>query len=64
MVLFLGSATEDNETLRSTRANFDETVQSEKLCLDQEHFPAKAVQEDYHMPDVITVRVQTGKCWF
>ncbi|KAK2517028.1 Iqub [Columba livia] len=54
-----GSVIEDNETLRSTGANLDETIQSEKLCLDQERFPGKAVQEDYHMPDVITVRVQT-----
>uniref|UniRef100_A0A8C0C2M0 IQ motif and ubiquitin domain containing n=1 Tax=Buteo japonicus TaxID=224669 RepID=A0A8C0C2M0_9AVES len=61
LVLFLGSMIEDDEALRRTRANFDETIQSEKLCLDQEHFPGKAVQQDYHMPDVITVRVQTGK---
>ncbi|KAM6091243.1 LOW QUALITY PROTEIN: IQ motif and ubiquitin-like domain-containing protein [Theristicus caerulescens] len=54
-----GRMIEDDEALRRTRANFDETVQSEKLCLDQEHFPGKAVQQDYHMPDVITVRVQT-----
>ncbi|KAM7127675.1 IQ motif and ubiquitin-like domain-containing protein isoform 2-T3 [Ciconia maguari] len=54
-----GSMTENDEALRRTRANFDETIQSEKLCLDQEHFPGKAVQQDYHMPDVITVRVQT-----
>ncbi|XP_071659468.1 IQ motif and ubiquitin-like domain-containing protein [Patagioenas fasciata] len=54
-----GSVIEDNETLRSATANLDETIQPEKLCLDQEHFPGKAVQEDYHMPDVITVRVQT-----
>lgn len=64
MVLFLGSMIEDDETLRSTRANFDETIQSEELRLDQERSPGKAVQQDYHMPDVITVRVQTGKCWF
>lgn len=64
LVLFLGSMIEDDEALRRTRANFDETIQSEKLCLDQEHFPGKAVQQDYHMPDVITVRVQTGKCCF
>ncbi|XP_076185980.1 IQ motif and ubiquitin-like domain-containing protein isoform X4 [Aptenodytes patagonicus] len=54
-----GSMIEDDEALRSTRANFDETIQSEELCFDQEHFPGKAVQQDYHMPDVITVRVQT-----
>ncbi|XP_075349299.1 IQ motif and ubiquitin-like domain-containing protein isoform X1 [Mycteria americana] len=54
-----GGMTENDEALRRTRANFDKTIQSEKLCLDQEHFPGKAVQQDYHMPDVITVRVQT-----
>ncbi|XP_052646438.1 IQ and ubiquitin-like domain-containing protein isoform X4 [Harpia harpyja] len=54
-----GSMIEDDEALRRTRTNFDETIQSEKLCLDPEHFPGKAVQQDYHMPDVITVRVQT-----
>ncbi|XP_064302372.1 IQ and ubiquitin-like domain-containing protein [Phalacrocorax carbo] len=54
-----GSMIEDCEAFRRTRTNFDETIQSEKLCLDQEHFPGKAVQQDYHMPDVITVRVQT-----
>ncbi|KAM9292682.1 IQ motif and ubiquitin-like domain-containing protein [Morus bassanus] len=54
-----GSMIEDGEALRRTRANFDETIQSEKLCPDEEHFPGKAVQQDYHMPDVITVRVQT-----
>ncbi|KAM9633983.1 IQ motif and ubiquitin-like domain-containing protein isoform 2-T4 [Morphnus guianensis] len=54
-----GSMIEDDEALRRTRTNFDETIQFEKLCVDQEHFPGKAVQRDYHMPDVITVRVQT-----
>lgn len=51
---------EDNETLRKTGPNFDETVQSE----NQEPFPGEVIAEDYHMPDVITVSVQTGKCWF
>ncbi|XP_071597116.1 IQ motif and ubiquitin-like domain-containing protein [Heliangelus exortis] len=50
---------EDNETLEKTRAGFDETVRSEEKHLDQEHFPGEAVQKDYHMPDVITVRVET-----
>ncbi|XP_053909856.1 IQ and ubiquitin-like domain-containing protein isoform X2 [Cuculus canorus] len=54
-----GNTVEDNETLRRARANFVETVQAEKSCLGQEHFPGKAVQQDYHMPEVITVRVQT-----
>ncbi|XP_042648469.1 IQ and ubiquitin-like domain-containing protein isoform X2 [Tyto alba] len=50
----------DDEALRRTRDDFDETIQSEKLCLDQEHFPGRAVQQDYRMPDVVTVRVQTN----
>ncbi|KAM6302037.1 IQ motif and ubiquitin-like domain-containing protein [Podargus strigoides] len=54
-----GSMIEDNEALGRTRANFDETIQSEKLSLHEERFPVQAVQQDYHMPDVITVRVQT-----
>ncbi|XP_037244809.1 IQ and ubiquitin-like domain-containing protein [Falco rusticolus] len=54
-----GNMIEDNETLRRTRANFDETILSEQLYLDQECFPGKAVQQDYHMPDALTVRVQT-----
>ncbi|XP_054029756.1 IQ and ubiquitin-like domain-containing protein [Dryobates pubescens] len=53
-----GSMIEDAEALKRARANSDETIQSEKLYLDQEAFPGKAVQQDYHMPDVITVRVQ------
>lgn len=57
LVLFLVSTTEDNETLTKTN---DEAVQSE----NQEHFPGEVIQQDYHMPDVITVKVQTGKCWF
>ncbi|KAM9246548.1 IQ motif and ubiquitin-like domain-containing protein [Leptosomus discolor] len=54
-----GSMIEDDEARRRTGADNFETIQSEKLCLDQEHFPGKAVQQDYRMPDVITVRVQT-----
>lgn len=44
-----------------SRAEFHETIQSEKLCLDLELLPSKAAQQGYHMPDVITVRVQMGK---
>ncbi|XP_042648465.1 IQ and ubiquitin-like domain-containing protein isoform X1 [Tyto alba] len=55
-----GSMIVDDEALRRTRDDFDETIQSEKLCLDQEHFPGRAVQQDYRMPDVVTVRVQTN----
>lgn len=45
-----------------SRAEFHETTQSEKLCL--EVLPSKAAQQDYHMPDVIAVRVQMGKWHF
>nr|XP_002190741.4 IQ and ubiquitin-like domain-containing protein isoform X1 [Taeniopygia guttata]XP_030112500.3 IQ and ubiquitin-like domain-containing protein isoform X1 [Taeniopygia guttata]XP_030112523.3 IQ and ubiquitin-like domain-containing protein isoform X1 [Taeniopygia guttata]XP_030112532.3 IQ and ubiquitin-like domain-containing protein isoform X1 [Taeniopygia guttata] len=50
------SMIEDNEMPRKIGPNSDETVQSE----DQEHFPGEVIQQDYHMPDVLTVRVQTG----
>ncbi|OWK59154.1 IQ and ubiquitin-like domain-containing protein [Lonchura striata] len=50
------SMIEDNEMPRKIRPNSDETVQSE----NQEHFPGEVIQQDYHMPDVLTVRVQTG----
>ncbi|XP_068020343.1 IQ motif and ubiquitin-like domain-containing protein isoform X3 [Melanerpes formicivorus] len=59
-----GSMIEDAEALRRARADSDETIQSEKLYLDQEDFPGKAVQQDYHMPDVITVRVQRDSASF
>ncbi|XP_040405704.1 IQ and ubiquitin-like domain-containing protein isoform X2 [Cygnus olor] len=54
-----GSIIEDNKTLMWSMATFHETIQSEKLHLDLGHFPRKAVQQDYCMPDVIPVRVQT-----
>ncbi|XP_009068156.1 PREDICTED: IQ and ubiquitin-like domain-containing protein [Acanthisitta chloris] len=50
---------EDNETLRRPGPNFDENIQSDELCLDHERFPGAVFQQDYHMPDVITVRVET-----
>ncbi|XP_068045950.1 IQ motif and ubiquitin-like domain-containing protein [Anomalospiza imberbis] len=50
------SMIEDNEAPRKTGPNSDETVQFE----NQERFPGELIQQDYHMPDVITVRVQTG----
>ncbi|RMC10208.1 hypothetical protein DUI87_13009 [Hirundo rustica rustica] len=50
------SLIEDNESLWNTGPNFEETVQSE----NKECFPGEVTQQDYHMPDVITVRVPTG----
>lgn len=51
-----GSIIEGTQTVMWSRAEFHETTQSEKLCL--EVLPSKAAQQDYHMPDVIAVRVQ------
>ncbi|XP_005519284.1 PREDICTED: IQ and ubiquitin-like domain-containing protein [Pseudopodoces humilis] len=48
------STTEDNETVRKSGSNFDGTVQPE----NQGGFPEKVIQQDYCMPDVITVRVE------
>ncbi|XP_035415308.1 IQ and ubiquitin-like domain-containing protein isoform X4 [Cygnus atratus] len=59
-----GSIIEDNKTLMWSMATFHETIQSEKLHLDLGHFPRKAVQQDYCMPDVIPVRVQTDSDTF
>lgn len=53
-----GSIIEGTQTVMWSRAEFHETTQSEKLCL--EVLPSKAAQQDYHMPDVIAVRVQMG----
>eukprot|EP00076_Gallus_gallus_P017818 XP_015137639.1 IQ and ubiquitin-like domain-containing protein isoform X4 [Gallus gallus] len=53
-----GSVIEGTQTVMWSRAEFHETTQSEKLCL--EVLPSKAAQQDYHMPDVIAVRVQMG----
>ncbi|XP_015484663.1 IQ and ubiquitin-like domain-containing protein isoform X2 [Parus major] len=50
------SMTEDNETVRKSGSNFDGTVQPE----NQGGFPEKVIQQDYRMPDVVTVRVETG----
>lgn len=58
----LGSVIEGTQTVMWSRAEFHETTQSEKLCL--EVLPSKAAQQDYHMPDVIAVRVQMGKWHF
>ncbi|OXB71202.1 UNVERIFIED_CONTAM: hypothetical protein H355_010138 [Colinus virginianus] len=54
-----GSIIESTQTVMWGRDEFHEAIQTEKLCLDLELLPRKAAQQDYHMPDVITVRVQT-----
>nr|XP_009685640.1 PREDICTED: IQ and ubiquitin-like domain-containing protein isoform X1 [Struthio camelus australis] len=54
-----GSVIEDKANLAGTGAKSPETIQSEVLCLGPEHLSRKAMQQEYHMPDVITVRIQT-----
>ncbi|KAL9853445.1 IQ motif and ubiquitin-like domain-containing protein isoform 2-T5 [Geothlypis trichas] len=44
------SMIQDNGTPRNTWPNFE----------NQECLPGEVIQQDYHMPDVITVRVETG----
>ncbi|XP_021240471.1 IQ and ubiquitin-like domain-containing protein isoform X3 [Numida meleagris] len=53
-----GSIIESTQTVTWSWAEFHETIQCEKLCLDLGVLPSKAAQQGYHMPDVITVRVQ------
>ncbi|XP_062457638.1 IQ and ubiquitin-like domain-containing protein isoform X2 [Rhea pennata] len=54
-----GSVIEGNENATGTGTKSPETIQSGVLCLDPDHFFRKAIQQEYHMPDVITVKVQT-----
>ncbi|XP_025968844.2 IQ motif and ubiquitin-like domain-containing protein isoform X2 [Dromaius novaehollandiae] len=54
-----GNVIEDNENPTGTVAKSPETIKSEVLCLDPERSSRKAIQQECHMPDIITVRVQT-----
>ncbi|XP_065599578.1 IQ motif and ubiquitin-like domain-containing protein isoform X2 [Cyrtonyx montezumae] len=54
-----GSIIESTQTVMWGRDELNEAIQTEKLCLDLELLPVKAARQDYRMPDVITVRVQT-----
>ncbi|XP_019364817.1 PREDICTED: IQ and ubiquitin-like domain-containing protein [Gavialis gangeticus] len=58
--LFQGRMIEDSETLLSIGVRPHETVQIEMLSLDPENYPIRPIklQQEYNMPDVITVRVE------
>ncbi|KAM8974338.1 IQ motif and ubiquitin-like domain-containing protein [Pelodytes ibericus] len=62
-ILFEGHVVEDQETLLDLGVTPHGTIQLEMLSLDPENYPMKTMklQHEYSMPDVITVRVQTGE---
>ncbi|KAM4678088.1 IQ motif and ubiquitin-like domain-containing protein isoform 1-T2 [Discoglossus pictus] len=62
-IMFEGCAVEDQKTLVNLGVTPHGTIQLEMLSLDPENYPIKAMklQHEYSMPDVITVRVQTGE---
>nr|XP_042699933.1 IQ and ubiquitin-like domain-containing protein isoform X4 [Chrysemys picta bellii] len=63
---FQGRLIEDSETLMDIGVRPHGTIQIEMFSLDSEQYPIKAIklQQDYNMPDVITVRVQTDSDTF
>ncbi|XP_048692868.1 IQ motif and ubiquitin-like domain-containing protein isoform X3 [Caretta caretta] len=65
-VVFQGRLIEDSETLMDIGVRPHGTIQIEMFSLDPEQYPIKAIklQQDYNMPDVITVRVQTDSDTF
>ncbi|XP_044851475.1 IQ and ubiquitin-like domain-containing protein isoform X1 [Mauremys mutica] len=65
-VMFQGRLIEDSETLMDIGVRPQGTIQIEMFSLDPEQYPIKAIklQQDYNMPDVITVRVQTDSDTF
>ncbi|XP_053320863.1 IQ and ubiquitin-like domain-containing protein [Spea bombifrons] len=62
-IMFEGRVVQDQETLVDLGVIPHGTIQLEMLSLDPATYPMKAVklQQEYSMPDVITVRVQTGE---
>ncbi|MEE6507724.1 hypothetical protein FKM82_029756 [Ascaphus truei] len=62
-IMFEGRAVEDLKTLVDLGVTPHGTIQLEMFSLDPENYPIKAIklQHEYSMPDVITVRVQTGE---
>ncbi|CAH2278169.1 IQ and ubiquitin-like domain-containing [Pelobates cultripes] len=61
-ITFEGRVVEDVETLMGLGVIPHGTIQLEIMSLDPENHPLKAMklQQEYSMPDVITVRVPTG----
>ncbi|XP_066579864.1 IQ motif and ubiquitin-like domain-containing protein [Amia ocellicauda] len=61
-ISFEGKAVEDPETLINLGVQPHGTIQLEMSSNDPENFPIKPIkpQQEYNMPDVIAVRVQTG----
>ncbi|XP_077117174.1 IQ motif and ubiquitin-like domain-containing protein [Ranitomeya variabilis] len=61
-IMFEGRIVEDGETLVDLGIRPHGMIQLDMQSMDPENYPIKAVklQHEYSMPDVITVRVQTG----
>ncbi|KAL8221215.1 UNVERIFIED_CONTAM: hypothetical protein K2H54_061434 [Gekko kuhli] len=59
--MLLGRIMENSETLQDLGAKCHETIQFDMFSLDEERFPIKSSKlfQQYYMPDVITIRVQT-----
>ncbi|KAM9313229.1 IQ motif and ubiquitin-like domain-containing protein [Gastrophryne carolinensis] len=62
-IIFEGGAVEDHKTLVDLGIRPHGTMQLEMQSLDPVNYPIKAMtfQHEYSMPDVITVRMQTGE---
>ncbi|OCT89049.1 IQ and ubiquitin-like domain-containing protein [Xenopus laevis] len=62
-IMFEGHVVNDQETLVDLGVTPHGTIQLDMISLDPETFPVKALklQHDNNMPDVITVRAQTGE---
>ena len=62
---FLGKNMSDETTLGDLGVGPNGTIQLEIQSADPVNHPIKPVQRrtEYHMPDVITVRVQTGETY-
>lgn len=57
---------ENSETVQDLCTKCHGTLQLDMFSLDEEHFPIKSSKllHEYTMPDVITVKVQTGEQTF
>lgn len=58
----LEKSVDDDQTLMDIGVQPHGTIQFEMSSLDPENYPIRPVKplQEYNMPDVITVRVQTG----